>query len=659
MDLGALELQIFVSLVVVLGSAFVALVCDYLKGNNEQLRERNIELRVRTEERERFAILNPSAWLSQFRGRPSAVAESDPVERPVSAESVMRSHAPAEGLAQVAEREVELMSRVGRSEGDLAEAPPVAGFDVSARRRSRQKRGVEGEPGSEARGNSYDWVRPEVMARVARKAGRGQREAEEETAPSFVGGDLVGQPVPVPSMAADEESAGEESAGEERRAETVAQARFAGTPPVIMLRPLPAIKLAEELERVAGPVELEPATSQLLEEVIAASAAKPMAPVVVAAGPVVEPVVEAEAIAKAQVVEVVHEPEPLQGEEAESEAALPVLVAATPVVREEGEAPRASGPAVAPVVALEPSAGPVLEPVLEPVFVSSQYAGSALAEAVSAARQLDGEERSIPVPEEPVYAIPSAAAEAIVLPSSTGFPADTPYAAEAETPAYNWSSPEYAVTPGAAASYEPFEGGGYAAAPTQIPDFATGAMAPPDLTAVESASIAVGSKANELPELLLPAGMQDQATYRRLLEMPNPMSGIVISISINEFNQLKSATGEEALTTLMDSVEVLMGSMIRDSDFGVKAGADQWIFVYSIDENGFSQRRVAGLSEKLWDFQLRHLGQSNIIFSWAAVNVHDERFSDGVGAAVERMEASRRGGAKKSGGDRARLVANG
>jgi hypothetical protein len=51
--MGAMEFQIFVSLLVVLGAAFVALVCDFLKGNNEQLREANIELRVRQEERER------------------------------------------------------------------------------------------------------------------------------------------------------------------------------------------------------------------------------------------------------------------------------------------------------------------------------------------------------------------------------------------------------------------------------------------------------------------------------------------------------------------------------------------------------------------------------------------------------------------------------
>ncbi|MBI5085293.1 MAG: diguanylate cyclase [Acidobacteria bacterium] len=51
--MGAIELQVFVSLVVILGAAFVALICDFLKGNNEQLREANIELRVRQDEREK------------------------------------------------------------------------------------------------------------------------------------------------------------------------------------------------------------------------------------------------------------------------------------------------------------------------------------------------------------------------------------------------------------------------------------------------------------------------------------------------------------------------------------------------------------------------------------------------------------------------------
>lgn len=53
MELGQYQLQIFVSLVVILGAAFVALICDFLKGNNEQLRELAIELRVRREEEQK------------------------------------------------------------------------------------------------------------------------------------------------------------------------------------------------------------------------------------------------------------------------------------------------------------------------------------------------------------------------------------------------------------------------------------------------------------------------------------------------------------------------------------------------------------------------------------------------------------------------------
>ena len=53
MEPGQYQLQIFVSLIVILGAAFVALICDFLKGNNEQLRELTIELQARQEEQRR------------------------------------------------------------------------------------------------------------------------------------------------------------------------------------------------------------------------------------------------------------------------------------------------------------------------------------------------------------------------------------------------------------------------------------------------------------------------------------------------------------------------------------------------------------------------------------------------------------------------------
>jgi hypothetical protein len=53
MELGTYQLQVFISLIVILAAACVALICDYLKGNNEKLRELTIELKVRREEEQR------------------------------------------------------------------------------------------------------------------------------------------------------------------------------------------------------------------------------------------------------------------------------------------------------------------------------------------------------------------------------------------------------------------------------------------------------------------------------------------------------------------------------------------------------------------------------------------------------------------------------
>ncbi len=89
--MGAMELQIFVSLLVVLGAAFVALICDFLKGNNEKLREVNIELLVRQEERERAEVgrdrvrrVKPAAEMT-MPGLAARVAEAERVKEPAVA----------------------------------------------------------------------------------------------------------------------------------------------------------------------------------------------------------------------------------------------------------------------------------------------------------------------------------------------------------------------------------------------------------------------------------------------------------------------------------------------------------------------------------------------------------------------------------------------
>jgi len=102
MELGQHELQIFVSLVVILGAAFIALICDLLKGNNEQLRELMIELKVRREEEQR------RSQTMTARSMPSAVeAQQKPgkkafeAARAVAAPERKRAIAP-EALAAMA-----------------------------------------------------------------------------------------------------------------------------------------------------------------------------------------------------------------------------------------------------------------------------------------------------------------------------------------------------------------------------------------------------------------------------------------------------------------------------------------------------------------------------------------------------------------------------
>src|ERR1019366_4727867 len=52
---GQYQVQIFISLTLVMGGLLVALICDYLKGTNEQLREQNVALRIqRAQERRRM-----------------------------------------------------------------------------------------------------------------------------------------------------------------------------------------------------------------------------------------------------------------------------------------------------------------------------------------------------------------------------------------------------------------------------------------------------------------------------------------------------------------------------------------------------------------------------------------------------------------------------
>src|SRR5436190_12742146 len=95
MEFGQYQLQIFVSLVVILGAAFVALICDFLKGNNEQLRELTVELKVRREEEQRRGqVMAPRA------ARVAVAAENAAPQAAVAAAAETKSEKKRPAFAQ-------------------------------------------------------------------------------------------------------------------------------------------------------------------------------------------------------------------------------------------------------------------------------------------------------------------------------------------------------------------------------------------------------------------------------------------------------------------------------------------------------------------------------------------------------------------------------
>ncbi len=143
MELGPYQLQIFVSLIVILGAAFVALICDFLKGNNEQLRELTIELKIRREEEQkRVQMLMPQTAMALAAPAPAALPTPIKKEAKKEAGKALpeRSVAPRALAAPAERRRVassDALAAMERGE-QLATSPARARASATAGRAPRQ-----------------------------------------------------------------------------------------------------------------------------------------------------------------------------------------------------------------------------------------------------------------------------------------------------------------------------------------------------------------------------------------------------------------------------------------------------------------------------------------------------------------------------------------
>ncbi|MCC6587260.1 MAG: diguanylate cyclase [Bryobacterales bacterium] len=533
MELGSLEVQIFVSLVVVLGTAFIALVCDFLKGNNEQLRERNVELRTRQDERDRLGLGQPLHWLqglaSLVTGKhgsaPAPAAQDQRAGSPATSTTASPLTAQAASAAPVA----------GAFDTSVAAPAATLPFDLPAPVPSSEPQ-TELDPPMRRR--AYDEVRP---------------------------------PAPTPSWASKEEL--EQLAG--RAARIRARHESTKTEQEAVIENI----IRDIKGRADSPATPEPAPA--------------------AAGPGTP----AESSVKIRIVPI---KAPL---ETTPETTSETTEQSEPVVASEIAVESASDVVAPPV-----SAAPVAQQ--EPAFTEAAAHTDALFTAL--------------LPDTP-ESLPYFHSSLLPSPASSG---QEPYSLQPPSlpplpeipPVIEQIAPQHPIAPVVA---EPLTVDNNEPLP------------------VENSELVA-----EAPNL--PAGLQTAPVLANLLETNDPFTGVVVSIGINDFDALKerfaSQEGEEA----RESINRLIESMLRPSDFASPFQEDDFVLLCAGEVGSAAQRRLFQVSEKLWDYQLRSLGHLTVMFSWGGVEVTNEPLSSAVAAARERMYQTRRN--RRPSMDRRRVV---
>ncbi len=136
-----------------------------------------------------------------------------------------------------------------------------------------------------------------------------------------------------------------------------------------------------------------------------------------------------------------------------------------------------------------------------------------------------------------------------------------------------------------------------------------------------------------------PTGMIQQPVLEKLLADGELFSGLVVSIGVND-----SDSSMWHSQGLMHSVGNYLTGLLHEQDFSCRTDYDEFILVCRGEHGAQSQRRLNNISELLWDYQLRGIGASSILFSWGGVQVKDQPLSEAVASAVDRMRQTKRVG---------------
>ncbi len=185
--LGGHQFQLIVSLVVVAGVACVALLCDFLKGNNEQLRELAVELKVRQEQMAPAAAMRAEVASSS---RQAAFAEKQAAENAAAAESLERAVERVAERVEAAESETPVHARRNSRVAREADEAMKRGSELVAVRPRKNR--VEATPAA------AEAAMAELDIRVQRKAALKARLERPSELVEVAAATVVAEQVAVP-----------------------------------------------------------------------------------------------------------------------------------------------------------------------------------------------------------------------------------------------------------------------------------------------------------------------------------------------------------------------------------------------------------------------------------------------------------------------------
>lgn len=600
MQLVILDIEIFSGLLVLLGAIFVALICDFLKGNNEQLRERNVELRTRQEERERLGIFqNPMQWIQ-------ALADA---LRPQTVEA-----APVESMASAA------MTREAESFSPLRKAPEADAAGIDSDTGPMRRRMYDEMKARSQQTAPSAWANKEELEQLAERAAR--IRARHETLKTNA--DRVKQETEAQLL--------QETTGE--AAQTIAPPPLPPAAPAVPAaepeRPRPVVKLVGSSAMM--PVYTPESASPVPESLLSFDQNKPGFRSSVSLPTYASLSAYDPAEAKTAVETVLESP-----------------AAAAPAAPKEESSSEIAKLKVLPIDRSAPDRyeGPVEAEQLDLQEEIQRVAEIALTEARDAAER----EATAAAPAAAPAIEPVAPAEPVADPEPPAFLRAAPARVTAIAPS---PMSEATPPPAPAAAPEPVQEA-VASAP-EVPASAS-KMVPALAAAIQEAT------AREMaPDPEIPAGLHDAATLRSLIESGMAFAGVAVAIGINDYAGLKEKLAANSGLDSIGALNRMVQSMLRPQDFACQFTDDEFILLYPGESGPSAQRRLFQVSEKLWDFQLRSLGHLSVMFSWGGLEVQNERLTEAVASARERMYQTRRNrkaNPLEAGSGNRRRVANG